>query len=90
MCLEYCCQLVIVIISVLLHIFVFFCRYCEPRYTFPVQSETVQRVVELAVAHKSRAPSTLFVCGTYTLGMSLSAEEISGPWLKGGGGDICN
>uniref|UniRef100_A0A2Z5TTX0 DNA cross-link repair 1A protein n=1 Tax=Reticulitermes speratus TaxID=60591 RepID=A0A2Z5TTX0_9NEOP len=42
--------------------------YCEPRYTFPVQSETVQRVVELAVEHNRRAPSTLFVCGTYTLG----------------------
>lgn len=53
---------------VLLYIFVPFYRYCEPRYTFPVQSETVQRVVELAVEHNRRAPSTLFVCGTYTLG----------------------
>lgn len=42
--------------------------YCEPRYTFPLQSETVQRVVELAVGHNRRAPSTLFMCGTYTLG----------------------
>jgi len=44
-----------------------------------LQSETVQRVVELAVEHNRRAPSTLFVCGTYTLGMSVWAYETSGP-----------
>jgi hypothetical protein len=43
-------------------------RYCEPRYSFPIQSETVARVVELAMQHHRMTPSTLFVCGTYTLG----------------------
>ncbi|PNF41447.1 hypothetical protein B7P43_G13785 [Cryptotermes secundus] len=42
--------------------------YCEPQYSFPMQSETVARVVELAVEHCRVAPATLFVCGTYTLG----------------------
>ncbi|XP_021926728.1 DNA cross-link repair 1A protein-like isoform X1 [Zootermopsis nevadensis] len=42
--------------------------YCDPRYSFPVQSETITRVVELAKEHHRMVPSTLFVCGTYTLG----------------------
>ncbi|XP_069701475.1 DNA cross-link repair 1A protein-like isoform X2 [Periplaneta americana] len=42
--------------------------YCEPRYTFPLQSETILRVMDLATEHKSKAPATLFVSGTYTIG----------------------
>jgi hypothetical protein len=33
-----------------------------------MQSETIAKVVELAEEHHSKAPETLFVCGTYTLG----------------------
>ncbi|KAJ9592779.1 hypothetical protein L9F63_015557 [Diploptera punctata] len=35
--------------------------YCEPKYDFPMQSETVTRVVDLALEHQSKHPFTLFV-----------------------------
>lgn len=57
------------------------CRYCEPQYSFPLQSEAVARVVELVLQHHRMAPSTLFVCGTYTLGKScISRILFHGMW----------
>ncbi|PSN33444.1 hypothetical protein C0J52_21258 [Blattella germanica] len=43
-------------------------QYCEPKYDFPLQSEIITRVTELAMEHDARYPRTLFVCGAYTIG----------------------
>ncbi|CAL1538841.1 unnamed protein product, partial [Lymnaea stagnalis] len=42
--------------------------YCNPSYAFPAQSEVINFVVSLVLKHISDHPSTLIVCGAYTIG----------------------
>ncbi|GFO50345.1 DNA cross-link repair 1a protein [Plakobranchus ocellatus] len=42
--------------------------YCNPSYAFPNQSEVISFVVDLVLKYVADHPSTLIVCGAYTIG----------------------
>lgn len=42
--------------------------YCNPTYAFPPQSEVIDFTVNLVRRELQRNPSTLIVCGSYTIG----------------------
>lgn len=42
--------------------------YCNPRYDFAPQEDTVEFAAALAKAHVLKDPKTLVVCGAYTIG----------------------
>jgi len=44
------------------------CRYCDPSYAFPPQSDVVHFAVSLAEKAAHEDPNTLFVVGSYTIG----------------------
>jgi hypothetical protein len=52
-----------------------FCRYCNPRYDFPTQDQSLEMALYLLRQKKSllekagkKFSSVLIVCGTYTIG----------------------
>lgn len=44
------------------------CRYCDPRYVFPAQEQVIGFAVDKCLNALHSSPSTLIVCGTYTIG----------------------
>jgi len=49
-------------------VYLWFCRYCDPKYDFPSQAEAIRQVVNAVKTHLIDEPKTLVVCGSYTIG----------------------
>nr|CAD7397006.1 unnamed protein product [Timema cristinae] len=55
--------------------------YCDPKHSFPSQSDTIAKVLEVTKSNLRVEPRTLVLCGSYTIG-----ELCCGPWCKSGRG----
>nr|CAD7260483.1 unnamed protein product [Timema shepardi] len=42
--------------------------YCDPKHSFPSQSDTIARVLEVTKSNLRAEPRTLVLCGSYTIG----------------------
>nr|CAD7610837.1 unnamed protein product [Timema genevievae] len=42
--------------------------YCDPKHSFPSQSDTIARVIEVTESNLRVEPRTLVLCGSYTIG----------------------
>eukprot|EP00698_Gefionella_okellyi_P001425 TRINITY_DN11384_c0_g1_i1.p1 TRINITY_DN11384_c0_g1~~TRINITY_DN11384_c0_g1_i1.p1 ORF type:complete len:656 (-),score=142.60 TRINITY_DN11384_c0_g1_i1:19-1947(-) len=51
--------------------------FCEPRYTFPPQSQCIQVVVDTIAAELQKSGRCLFLIGTYTIGKERVLLEVS-------------
>ncbi|GFS11471.1 DNA cross-link repair 1A protein [Elysia marginata] len=51
--------------------------YCNPSYAFPDQTKVVHFVVDLVLNYISNHPSTLIVCGAYTIGKERIFQAIA-------------
>ncbi|RUS71833.1 hypothetical protein EGW08_020396, partial [Elysia chlorotica] len=51
--------------------------YCNPSYAFPDQTEVVHFVVDLVLKYVSDHPSTLIICGAYTIGKERIFQAIA-------------
>ena len=51
-----------------MHCHLYIDRYCNPTYAFPPQQEVIEYAVNLVKTELRRNPSTLIVCGCYTIG----------------------
>jgi DNA cross-link repair 1A protein len=43
--------------------------YCRPHFTFMDQSESLEQIAQVVHAELAREPATLFLLGSYSIGM---------------------